>query len=102
LLRWRIAGAGIFDLADLPTLMPNDRPVLEKFQEYRTSPFKVTGKISYFLSAFSVPLRFKSSLSNHRGAENTEKREIIIQKFHHLERASPVSLETASKKEGSS
>ncbi|MBE9000668.1 NUDIX domain-containing protein [Nostoc sp. LEGE 12447] len=26
-----------FDLADLPTLMPNDRPVLEKFQEYKKS-----------------------------------------------------------------
>ncbi|WP_445633283.1 NUDIX domain-containing protein [Nostoc sp. DSM 114161] len=24
-----------FDLADLPTLMPNDRPVLKKFQEYK-------------------------------------------------------------------
>ncbi|MEH2349826.1 MAG: hypothetical protein V7K55_17865 [Nostoc sp.] len=26
-----------FDLADLPTLMPNDCPVLEKFQEYKKS-----------------------------------------------------------------
>ncbi|MEH2264859.1 NUDIX hydrolase [Nostoc sp.] len=26
-----------FDFADLPTLMPNDRPVLEKFQEYKKS-----------------------------------------------------------------
>ncbi|WP_375494626.1 hypothetical protein [uncultured Nostoc sp.] len=26
-----------FDLADLPTLMPNDYPVLEKFQEYKKS-----------------------------------------------------------------
>ncbi|QLE48510.1 NUDIX domain-containing protein [Nostoc sp. C057] len=26
-----------FDLADLPTLMPNDRSVLEKFQEYQKS-----------------------------------------------------------------
>lgn len=28
---------GFFDLADLPTLMPNDRPVLEKFQKYKKS-----------------------------------------------------------------
>ncbi|WP_373528163.1 hypothetical protein, partial [Nostoc sp.] len=26
-----------FDLADLPILMPNDRPVLDKFQEYKKS-----------------------------------------------------------------
>lgn len=38
------------------------------------SPFKVTRKISYFFSAISVPLWFKSIFSNHRGTEYTEYR----------------------------
>ncbi|WP_180277548.1 hypothetical protein [Nostoc sp. 'Peltigera malacea cyanobiont' DB3992] len=42
---------------------------------YTSSPFKVTRKISIFLSALSVPLRFKSNLFNHRDAENTELRD---------------------------
>ncbi|MEH2194305.1 MAG: hypothetical protein V7K98_16915 [Nostoc sp.] len=33
-------------------------------------------------TGFSVPLRFESNLLNHRGAENTEKRVIIVQKFY--------------------
>ena len=42
----------------------------------------VIRKISFLLSALSVPLRFESNFYNHRV---TDKRGIIVQKFHQLE-----------------
>ncbi len=45
----------------------------------RTSPFKVTGKISFFLSALSVTLRFKSNFLTTE-AQRTQSQEKLLPK----------------------